>query len=443
MGKTVARSKWIGITSFSANESTLESWKGVLEVGLNPVIITELGNRPRLEKFVGEKAAADAIYVSRLGSPEALVEDMNTSFDQRKMKLSHWINVNDPLTPSFLYAADRLGITFPFLDQYAACRLKPIARSAAHKAGCSSFDARTEYLNSPRQLPSSHPTHVVKPICGSGSKGVKRLSTQDSWLKYCSEQLAQAPTDNVVVRGFEPFRQVLVEPCVPGEEWEIDGFVDRGQLVICAVGYKHHIYTEQLGYREIGCCIRRFASGKTLNEQALDKNIEAWTKTLLVSLNFASGAFHIEAMLHDDAWELIEINPRPGGGTVATMVAELSGVDLVRQSVRLWVDAPADQKPSPQSHEAMLNVIIHPSRDGSIKAIKVEAEFTLDLFEQSYAAKWFPIASVGQKVSTTQGEQYLGELHIYGLTVPSNTLGPVANRISDWLLENYFVVIDP
>ncbi|WP_197087308.1 ATP-grasp domain-containing protein [Bradyrhizobium sp. LTSP857] len=442
----MAREKCVGITSLIAGKSTLDSWTSAFAVGIKPIIITEPANRERLESIKHEdtaRAAAEAIYVTSLGSPDALAEELRRTLAERNLQLSHWINVNDPLTPSFLYAADRLEITFPFLEQYTACRLKPVARGAAYHSGCSSFDARTEWLNAPSPLPNADGVYIAKPISGSGSRGVRRLTSHSEWLQYCSKQLAEAPSANFLVRGFEPFKQVLIEPCLIGEEWEIDGFIDREQLHICAVGYKYHDYTEEHGFREIGCSIRRFNGKTSADEKVIDRQIEAWTRTLLSSLNFISGAFHIEAMRCGDAWELIEINPRPGGGTVLAMVKELSGVDLNRQSVRLWLDAPADQKPSPQSHEAMLNVIVHPSRDGSIKAIKVEAEFTLDLFEQSYAAKWFPIASVGQKVSTTQGEQYLGELHIYGLTVPCNTLGPVANRISDWLLENYFVVIDP
>ena len=56
-------------------------------------------------------------------------------------------------------------------------------------------------------------------------------------------------------------------------------------------------------------------------------------------LEFHTGTFHIEAFVKDKEIDLIEVNPRPGGGGVIEMNEHLSGgqpIDRLRQPLVRW-----------------------------------------------------------------------------------------------------------
>src|SRR5579871_1378201 len=442
-----ANSNKVAITSIYANKNTSATWDTVQKAGRQPVLISVDGNRERIRTELGEAAAQDAVYVPSLDDPIALAGALPAALRAKQIELSHWINTNDPLTPAFLHTLEQMGMTFDFLEPYASCRIKPIARRIAYKAGCSTFDAQVEQLDKPSRLPKRAQGHVVKPICGSASKGVKWIRNAESWQKYCDEQLAKqlkiAFDTNICIRGFRPYREVLVEPYLRSEEWEIDGFASGGTITICAAGYKFHDYSEELGFRELGCVIHRFNRARSAHEVATDRAIESWTNDLLGALRFTSGAFHIEAIQSGGALEMLEVNPRPGGGSVPAMIAKLTGVDLNRQCTRLWIGCSADQQPARQQHEMLLNVIVYPTQNGYIKEISNDQELFVLLDGERYLSSWFRQASRGDPVSTENGEQYLGELHLYGADVPSQDLARVSRALSNWLVDEGFVVISP
>lgn len=413
----------VAVVSIAPSAGTAKLIRRVSEYGFKPVIVT---TRTKERSLL--KVCADV----RLDPPQVITihsfEKGESTVDELALKLGgldlvDWININDQVSVPYLLAIERLQLSFPFLSTYTACRLKPVARQLAFEANVSSVRPVIASIDEPFATVSRYVPFVAKPIAGAGSRFVKGVSNAADWRNHQAAMQAD-PTprlslgriskllglDDVVIG-----RDLLIEPVLEGVEVEIDGYVHNNCVKVCAIGFKYHEETD-VGFRELGCLMR------APRTDGIDRRIVSWGKKLLSAVGFITGTFHIEAMiLNDGAIELIEINPRPGGGTIIEMVEDLSGVNLGDEFAGLWCGRSAMREPMRQERQSLFCLIRYAWRDGKVEYIANgprSREWRLSFLGNDYRAFWTPLVKRGRRVSTKDGEVYLGEMKILDLDVP-------------------------
>ena len=157
---------------------------------------------------------------------------------------------------------------------------------------------------------------VIKPLAMAGSLGVKKVETlaevEEAYLAICENTLSEL--------GHTMGKQALLEQYIQGDEYSIEGWVDRNGIHIVSITQK------QLGpepyFVEIGHIVGASLPAK------LESDIRAYTETMIRQLNVNIGAFHLELRCDEQGPVIIEIAGRIGGDCIAELVQLAKGVDL-------------------------------------------------------------------------------------------------------------------
>src|SRR5262249_33983382 len=193
------------------------------------------------------------------------------------------------------------------------------------------------------------------------------------------------------------------------------------------------------GFREIGGMQYRPFSIPGYAD--MDRRIVDWADAVCRALEFRSGTFHLEGMLTSNAIELVELNPRPGGSEVVRIVEAVSGVNLSRETPRLWLEAPPTQFPATTATHSTLYTIVYPPGPAKIRAIEPEKHVEMNLLGAS-EARWLPEKSLqaGSSVGEAKGEEYLGEVHVPNYT-PTDTaaLRLDVERLAKWAMDGHLI----
>ena len=65
--------------------------------------------------------------------------------------------------------------------------------------------------------------------------------------------------------------------------------------------------------------------------------IEKILQSIIKELNIENGALHLEIRLSKNGWKLIEINPRISGGAMNKMIQAAFGINLVEETLKLYL----------------------------------------------------------------------------------------------------------
>jgi hypothetical protein len=430
---TTSRPLTIGLSFDRPSPNIYKAVETVRALGHWPVLITDAA----LRKTAAPIAPPDTetLYIKDLGAPIDAAAAIVKEVARHVVPLDHWINIVDRLTDVFLYSLQQLGLSFEFLEPYTAARVKPLARLGMSEMGMSRMRFAVHMLEDdpiPRgfQFP-----FIVKPITGSGSHGVARIRDERQWKGYLKLMRKLRPRSYFEVEGFYPGFQVLVEEDLQGVECEVDGYIHEGKARICALGFK--LCDEWgVGFREIGGV--NWYPG-LLGDH--DARMARWTQQVLDSLGFHTGTFHIEGMMRDDGgMELIEVNPRPGGGGVTAIVQLLSGVDLVSECIRLWLGMAPSREPARTQIHTVAYGVVQPERRGKVTQVAPAGRVPVPMTRG--VALWRPYASVGDKVDPEGREHYLGEVHIANHPLPKrHEVKDMVRGLYDWMSTRGLVEI--
>jgi hypothetical protein len=403
---------YMGITSVSPGRALVRIVEQIARLGYRPVVFMSGGSRSgtkstNLEKlaelFPTKRPTCIASMHDIEEQPVAASKYFVAEVQRRRLKLVDWINITDQTTIAYLLSVDKLGLTFPFFETYVRCRIKPIARTLAKQAGCTGHGVVDMVdINGVIPLIKRGSRLVVKPITGSASRGVRKIRSNAEMTSYLRQARSgtRFNAKRAVFRGYDLAGQFLLEHELTGIELEIDGYVCDGEVTICAIGSKVHQYRPDHGFREIGGMICSVGSSRGAKRQR-ERRIISWTKRLLHALDFSSGVFHIEAMETPlGEIELIEVNPRLGGGSVVEMVEKVSGVNLLDVSVPLWLKKPLCMSRSKPCARAIVYAICYPTRAGLI-----------EVRDAAWSVQWKKGVPVTR--SDLAKESYVGEFHVH------------------------------
>jgi biotin carboxylase len=131
------------------------------------------------------------------------------------------------------------------------------------------------------------------------------------------------------LRSKDPSETIIIEEYVDGDQYLVEVLVSNWKVLIGAV-IKQEITK---GKRFIVTGYGVLAEVPRHLEESLLDVIE----TIVSSLEFQNGAFHLELRLTEDGWKLIEINPRISGGAMNKMIQAAFGYCLVEETLKLLI----------------------------------------------------------------------------------------------------------
>ncbi|WP_149183698.1 ATP-grasp domain-containing protein [Streptomyces sp. TRM49041] len=219
------------------------------------------------------------------------------------------------------YAAigEALGLACHRVDTVALVHDKEAMRARLREAGVdSTAHARVAGPDGLRAFVQEHGTPcVVKPISGSGSAGVARV-THESELAEAFEQ-AGGSYLGLSNSG------VLVEEFHAGPQFSVEAFSELGEHQVVAVTRK---FSDPATFVELGHVTPAGLPAERLRE------IEAYVGRVLDALGVEFGPTHTEIVLGDAGPRVIETHVRMGGDLIPALTLDATGVDLDDCAVR-------------------------------------------------------------------------------------------------------------
>jgi biotin carboxylase len=157
---------------------------------------------------------------------------------------------------------------------------------------------------------------VVKCASSTGSKDVLFAAN----MRKLEENVSKLQSKN-------SNETIIIEEYVVGDQYLVEVLVSNWKVLIGAV-IKQEITK---GKRFIVTGYGVLAEVSTSLEESLMEIIQ----TIVSSLDFKNGAFHLELRLAEDGWKLIEINPRISGGAMNKMIQASFGYSLVEETLKM------------------------------------------------------------------------------------------------------------
>lgn len=192
---------------------------------------------------------------------------------------------------------------------------------------------------------------VVKPLCGTGSIGVRLCESFQAVSLHAAGLLRKKRNE----RGQPLPRRILIEENVAGPEYSVETF---GLQV---VGITRKLLGPLPHFVEVG------HDYPAALPSVVEAAIHSTVLCTLRALNLGWGPAHIELRLTSDGPKIIEVNARLAGGYIPELVRLASGLDLISATIALA----AGKQPSLErrlDRSASIRFILAPS-DGALARI--------------------------------------------------------------------------
>lgn len=159
---------------------------------------------------------------------------------------------------------------------------------------------------------------VVKCATSTGSKDV-----------IFAENVKELEKNINKLRSKDPSETIIIEEYVDGDQYLVEVLVSNWRVLIGAVIKQEITKGKRFIVTGYGVLVE---VSRHLEESLLDV-----IETIVSSLAFQNGAFHLELRLTDNGWKLIEINPRISGGAMNRMIQAAFGYSLVEETLKLLI----------------------------------------------------------------------------------------------------------
>jgi len=247
--------------------------------------------------------------------------DVVASLYPYRNKLDSFASAHDRIWPAIFGASDQLGIPFPGIQAQVNCRIKPKMRELLQPIAPLNTEVISLTDLTPRSLKSAVERvgmpFVIKPIWGQGSDYVSIVRDESRAYEdvYHTFSLMQ---EDASLRSFrqgelvwDARQQLLLEEFAPGREFSLEGFIRQEKFVPLMMQEKYR-WAEHDGLR--------FETGNlcpTPYLRAHEKlGLQATVQDVLGRLGLDNSFFHIEFKWDGRLLNIVEVNPRMGGGSV-------------------------------------------------------------------------------------------------------------------------------
>ncbi|MFB5759348.1 ATP-grasp domain-containing protein [Paenibacillus medicaginis] len=237
---------------------------------------------------------------------------------------------------------------------------------------------------------------IIKPVDGASSLGVKCV--------HNPQELERAYADYMENRhlgkGLYGSERLLIEQYIEGELFSVETLTCNGATHVLGITDRQLIgfpgFIESAGvFPIVG--------------QHQDSSIQLVLRCLQV-LGIDFGAAHTEIVLTAKGPLIIEVNPRMGGGPVHDLIYYATGIDFVKEIIKIHMGKPPELQPVHSKVAAAK--ILYSTVNGTLRSIKQHQP----ILEQM-DVKHFKVSKIGQQVKVPESNfDSIGTLVVVGDT---------------------------
>ncbi|ALF09890.1 ATP-grasp domain-containing protein [Parageobacillus thermoglucosidasius] len=258
---------------------------------------------------------------------------------------------------------------------------------------------------------------VFKPVDNTGSRNV-RIVYNKSELEEMYEKNRLNLDNN---RGLKRSSDFLIEEYLEGQLVSVETFSMNGDHHV--LGITDRKLTGYPYFVEVGASfpveIKNF------------KEITNYVRHLLETIGYDFGPCHTELILTNRGPYLVEINPRLAGGIVPQLIYKATGIDPIRETIKMFVGEKPDLTPKWKKGASVYHFTA--PKTGNICALK-----GVELIEGcQFVEKFQWKVKIGDQVRyPTSNDDWIGDLVVVADDATA------ANRIVDQLLNQIVVEVN-
>jgi biotin carboxylase len=232
------------------------------------------------------------------------------------------INSTDTWSVLSLELFDHFGFPGQPADSIRLVRDKFSLRNVLHDNGLSSARAIRIAPGVTAELDVVYPV-IVKDLAGTGSQNV--------WLARNTAELDDvlAQARNANLRG----GALTMEPYFAGTLFSVEALTWEGETKVLAVSSR--IMSHEPDFREEAVSLPVYLPPD------LNESVSRWIDLVLRTVGYTRGFSHTEFMFTKHGCEVIEINPRLGGGQIGEALCDIYGKNVYEA----FVDMALGQRP--------------------------------------------------------------------------------------------------
>ncbi len=244
-----------------------------------------------------------------------------------------------------------LGLPGPGAPGVAAARFKDETRRRTARSARPVRHAVVSPDDPGQTSPVGYPC-VVKPLDDSASAGVRLCRDDEDYLAV----IGSTVNHDTHARGYRCADLVLVEEALNGPEYSVEMLWDPAAEQWLAVGITQTFLSPEPYRREVGHLFPAPLDETT--SATVVQHVLEW----LDQLGVTGGVVHVELKLEDGVPALIEVNPRPAGGNIPTLVETCTGVDLIARYLELHLPSPPPLSVGEVGRAAALRFVVSGQR---------------------------------------------------------------------------------
>lgn len=260
------------------------------------------------------------IYKKDLLNNEDVLNEINELRDKGK-DIRAIVSLIDPFVSFSANLSKELGLIQLSINALYNMENKTRFRSLLKDLSCSPYYTilkKDELIKDILDRSKEYLPLVIKSPESNGSKDVVLVKTTDELIVGMKNMQSKEKTLPILIEEYLQGRQFLIEIIV----------------------YKQTISIVAVIEQEITSKKRFIITGYHMPAQLSSSLMEELEKTIseiIHKLGLINGSCHLEMRLVRGEWKLIEINPRISGGAMNRIIQYATGIDLVKETLRLYL----------------------------------------------------------------------------------------------------------
>lgn len=231
---------------------------------------------------------------------------------------------------------------------------------------------------------------VIKPLQGSGSKGVNFIF-KDEDLHLIHDSLKYSNSGLLIAE------QYLAKE---GKQICGDGFFEDSKLVDFSTGdgYFYEDSSKRVPYAE---------SFPSSHSKAILDNAKRIIESILNAAGYIKGPINFDILVSDKTPFVIEVAPRSGGNYIPDVIKKHNGVDLLRANLNTFSDKAYSFNEKRKKMQYISSFMIHSKEDGRFKSLKIEDDLIPFIYDKILYVNKGDIVQ-----NFTQGSHAIGNLKL-------------------------------
>lgn len=282
------------------------------------------------------------IYIEDLLNLETIVNELD-SLETKGKKVKAILSFIDPFVSLAAQLTNRFGLVTLTVDALKTMEDKWCSRerlknnpSTPYYSPCSIEKPVSEMIHKYHKLLPL----VVKSPRSSGSKDVLLVETEQDFIRAISYFKRKKLNSHIIIEEYIDGPQYLVEVFVCHFEVSIVAIIDQevssfNRFIITGYGIPTHLSTD---------------AQETLTNVV---------KKIVNDMGLEHGTCHLELRFVNGKWKLIEINPRMAGGAMNRIIYEATGINLAKETLKLYLGKELSLNPIRKKHVFAQFVTVH------------------------------------------------------------------------------------